>query len=435
MSSNGELRRKRDDLGERDQREAGDEYGANDTSFETLLLRDDDLEAFRAKAQGAAPAIHQTSLFTFGSFREMREAIESKEGGYVYSRGRNPTVRAFEEKIALLEGAHDACAFASGMGAIAAAVLSNVEQGDKILCVRNVYPDAYKLFTRFLPRFGIETEFVDGSDTEAVIERLDGAKLLYLESPTTLLFELQDLAPLCQAARERGVVTVVDNSWATPLGQRPLEHGAHLVLHSASKYLSGHSDVVAGIVAGDSEMITRLRDLELMVLGGKLSPFDAWLLLRGLRTLPLRLERHESSARKIGEFLAEHPQVTKVHQPSLTGHPQRDLFTRYFTRSGGLLSFELAQESHVEPFVDALRLFRLGVSWGGFESLVYPVLMSHLTAGEHSASRAFDVPRNLVRLFVGLEDAADLSADLARALETAAKVPATKTKGEQAMEV
>lgn len=432
MSSSGDPHGKRAHPDER--RNDLEEHDVHEHSLETLL-QGNDLTALPGSAHGASPVIHQTSLFTFGSFREMREAIESSKGGYIYSRGRNPTVRAFEEKVAQLEGAQDACAFASGMGAIAAAVLSNVDQSDKILCVRNVYPDAYKLFTRFLPRFGIETEFVDGSDSEGVIERLDGVKLLYLESPTTLLFELQDLDRLSRAARERGIVTVVDNSWATPLGQRPLDHGAHLVLHSASKYLSGHSDVVAGVVAGSSEMIARLRDLELMVLGGKLSPFDAWLLLRGLRTLPLRLDRHQSSALEIAKFLAEQPQVTRVHHPALPAHPQSDLYTRHFSRSGGLFSFELAEEAQVEPFVDALRLFRLGVSWGGFESLVYPALMSHLTAGEQSASRAFGVPRSLVRLFVGLEDAADLTADLTRALRAAAEVPATRTKGEQTMEV
>ncbi|MEX2536990.1 MAG: PLP-dependent aspartate aminotransferase family protein [Trueperaceae bacterium] len=428
MSRNGEF----GDDGPIDTRSASPDR--HEDSLSTLLLQDDGHDAFRQPIHGAAPALYQTSLFTFGSFEEMRQAIESKDDAYIYTRGRNPTVRAFEEKIALLEGAQDACAFASGMGAIAAVVLGNVRAGDKILCIRNVYPDAYKLMTRFLPKFGVETEFVDGTSSQAVQDRLDDdqIKLLYLESPTTLLFELQDLEALCRAARQRGVVTVVDNSWATPLGQRPLDHGADLVLHSASKYLSGHSDVVAGVVAGSSEAIGRLRDLELMVLGGKLSPFDAWLLLRGLRTLPLRLERHESSARKIADFLAQQAQITKVHYPGDAGHPQGDLYHKYFSCGGGLLSFELADEAQVEPFVDALRVFSLGVSWGGFESLVYPVLMSHLTAGEHSASRAFGVPRSLVRLHVGLEDPADLITDLARALGA---VETNATKGEKAMEV
>ncbi|HEX7003735.1 MAG TPA: aminotransferase class I/II-fold pyridoxal phosphate-dependent enzyme [Trueperaceae bacterium] len=395
--------------------------------IETLLLQDAPLPP----AHGAAPALHQTSLFTFASFSEMRAAIESKRGT-LYTRGRNPTVRAFEEKVALLEGAEDAVAFASGMAAIAAAVLSNVESGSKIVCVRNVYPDAHKLMTRFLPRYGVETVFVDGSDTDAVAAKLDGASLLYLENPTTLLFELQDLEALTSLAREHGAITIVDNSWATPLLQRPLDHGADLVLHSASKYLSGHSDVVAGVVAGSGERVAAIRDLELMVIGGKLSPFDAWLLLRGLRTLPIRMKRHHSSAERVAEFLRDHPAVESVNYPGDRDNPHSELFDKYFDGAGGLLSFELTDERLVEPFVDALRVFRLGVSWGGFESLVYPALMSHLTGGPYSATAAFGVPRTLVRLFVGLEDPGDLVSDLAQAISTARR---TLEKGERNMEV
>jgi cystathionine beta-lyase/cystathionine gamma-synthase len=400
------------------------------SSLETLLLQDLKPDAHA----GVVPPIHQTSLFTFDSFGEMRETLTGANGRYVYTRGRNPTVEAFEEKIALLEGAEDACAFSSGMAAIAAAVLSNVTAGDRIVCVRNVYPDAYRLMVRLLPRLGVTTEFVDGSDLAAVTSALAGgpdrrpARLLYLESPTTLLFDLQDIAALTAVARELRAVTVVDNSWATPLGQRPLTQGADLVLHSASKYLCGHSDVVAGVVAGGSERVAAIRDTELMLLGGKLSPFDAWLLLRGLRTLPLRIERHRHSARQVAEFLTGHPLVKRVRYPGLAAHHQAELFQRSFAGASGLLSFELAGDDLVEPFVDALRLFRIGVSWGGYESLVYPVLLSYLAGDEHAAARAFEVPRALIRLHVGLEDADDLIADLTRAL-------GVLTKGGQRLEV
>ena len=388
-----------------------------DDQPETFLLHDLHGDAF----SGVVPALYQTSLFTFGSFNEMRSTLQGENERYIYTRGRNPTVQAFEEKVAQIEGAQAACAFASGMAAIAASVLANVRGGDRIVCVRHVYPDAYKLLTRFLPKFGVHTDFVDGTDTETVISNLDGAKLLYLESPTSLTFELQDIATLTQAARAMGVTTILDNSWATPLGQRPLDYGIDLVLHSASKYLSGHSDVVAGVVAGRYEAIKDLRVTELMVLGGKLSPFDAWLLLRGLRTLPLRLKRHERSALEVAQFLERQPLVRRVFYPGLDSHAQSGLFRRYFSSASGLLSFELTHESAVEPFVDALRLFRIGVSWGGYESLVYPVLLTYLSGDPHSAARSFDVPRSLVRLHVGLEDAGDLIADLARALGAATK--------------
>lgn len=361
------------------------------------------------------PPIYQTSLFTFGSYDEMLDTVSGNNDRFIYSRGPNPTVRAFEKKVAQLEGAEDGRAFASGMAAISAAVLSQVQMGDRVVCIRNVYPDTYKLFTQWLPRFGVTTEFVDGDDTAAMIDRLDGARLLYLESPSSLVFGLQDIGALATAARERGVVTIVDNSWATPLNQQPLAHGADLVVHSASKYLSGHSDVVAGIVLGAEAKIAPIARLELMLLGAKLAPSEAWLLLRGLRTLSVRLERHGRSARSIAEFLQSEPAVARVHFPELPDHPQHALFKTYFTGSSGLLSFELSDEAAVKTFVDHLTLFRLGVSWGGHESLVYPAAIGYAATGPTSAVRDFKVPRRLIRLHVGLEHPSDLLEDLERA--------------------
>jgi len=389
--------------------------------METLLLQALGDDAFA----GVSPAIHQTSLFTFDSFEQMRSTLDGREYRYVYTRGRNPTVEAFERMIALLEGADEAVAFASGMAAISAVLLGTVRSGDRIVCVRNVYPDAHRLMTQLLPRFGVGVEFVDGTDTAAALEAVAGAgtpaRLLYLESPTSQLFELQDLEPLAAEARRLGTLTVLDNSWATPLGQRPLSAGVDLVIHSASKYLSGHSDVVAGVVAGSSALIERLRRSELMMLGGKLSPLEAWLLVRGVRTLPIRLERHARSALEVAGFLESSPHVKAVNYPGLESHPQHDLFRRYFRHGSGVLSFELEDERMVEPFVDALELFSLGVSWGGYESLVYPSLLGHLTGDEAGFTRYFGVPRALVRLHVGLEDPADLIADLTQAFSVATK--------------
>ena len=403
-------------------------------SPETELLQDAISDTFA----GVVPAIYQTSLFTFDTFAQMRATLSGDDSNrYVYSRGRNPTVDAFERKVADLEGAEDALGFASGMAAISALLIGNLRTGDRIVCVRNVYPDAYRLMTKVLPRFGIAVQFVDGRDHAAVSAALQGdalaadenepatgagpAAMLYLESPTSQLFELQDVELLAQAASEVGALTVLDNSWATPLGQRPLKHGVDLVVHSASKYLSGHSDLVAGVVVGRRQLIDRLRSEALMLLGGRLAPFEAWLLLRGLRTLPVRLERHGRSALKVARFLKEHDSVRAVHYPGLPNHPQHRLFTKYFRLGSGLLSFELEREEMVEAFVDSLRLFRLGVSWGGYESLVYPSLLNHLTGAADGAARSFEVPRALVRLHVGLEDPADLIDDLSRALSTATK--------------
>lgn len=378
---------------------------------ETTLAHDSEVDG----SGSVVPPIHQTSLFTFDSYEEMLEAVRGERDHYIYSRGLNPTVRAFEKKVAQLEGAEDSRAFGSGMAAISAAVLSQVRAGDRVVCIRNVYPDAYKLFTQWLPRFGVKTEFVDGGDVDAVVAKLEGARVLYLENPSSLVFGLQDVAALAAAAKARGVTTILDNSWATPLYQRPLEHGVDLVVHSASKYLSGHSDVVAGIVLGPAATIAAITDRELTILGAKLSPSEAWLLLRGLRTLAVRLERHGRSARQVAEVLRRHPAVAAVHFPELPTHPHHALFTRDFSGSSGLLSFELADEAAVRPFVNGLELFRLGVSWGGHESLVYPAAIGHAARGPTSAIRDFGVPKRLIRLHVGLEHPDDLVEDLEKA--------------------
>src|SRR6185436_12444653 len=257
--------------------------------------------------------IYQTSLFTFKNFESMRKAFAGESSGYIYSRVGNPTVDDFERRIAALEGAEAARGFASGIAAISATVLSIVKAGDHMIAVRNCYGDAYRFFEKLLPRLGVKVEYIDGADSEAVEAALPGAALLYLESPTSMIFELQHIARLAEAANKAGAVTVVDNSWATPVFQKPIIHGADLVLHSASKYIGGHSDTVAGVVAGRAHLVDRINSLTHPYLGAKLSPLEAFLLTRGLRTLPLRLKRHMNSALAIVERLKAHPHVVKVH--------------------------------------------------------------------------------------------------------------------------
>lgn len=358
------------------------------------------------------PPIVQTSLFTFSSTAEMRATFAGERARAVYSRGLNPTTRLFEEKIAALEGAEDALATASGMAAISSAVLSIVGPGDRIVAVRNLYPDAFRLFETLLKRLGVETAYVDGRDLGAVAEAARGAKLLYLESPTSWLFEALDLAALACIAREVGAVSLVDNSWATPLLQRPTALGVDLVVHSASKYLGGHSDVVAGVVAGRAELVGRIRTEVTPYLGPKLSPFEGWLLVRGLRTLSARMDRHARSAERIARRLAEHPSVARVHLPGVTtpGAPGLEGWS-------GLFSFEAAPGVDVERACDALRLFRLGVSWGGHESLVCPALVTLEQAGGPNHARAFGHDPGLVRLSIGLEEPDALWDDLVQALQ------------------
>ncbi|MGP1395154.1 MAG: PLP-dependent transferase [Inquilinaceae bacterium] len=377
----------------------------------SLLVHDDPFP------HGAVvPPIYQTSLFTFGSYAELEATFSGRAPRPIYSRGDNPTVVEFERRVAALEGAEAARGFASGMAAIASAVLSQVGAGDRMVCVNHVYPDAYRLFVKLLPRLGVTVDFVDGSDVEAVARSLPGAKLLYLENPTSWVFDLQDLPALTALARTEGVVTLIDNSYASPLFQQPIHHGVDLVVHSASKYLSGHSDTVAGVVAGSTDLIARINDLTAPYLGGKLAPFEAWLLVRGMRTLDLRMRRHQETGLDIAHRLAGHPSVARVHHPAFSDHPGRASLSGF----SGLLSIEVADGVDVPCLIDALRLFKIGVSWGGHESLVMPALAGLKQAGGPSAAITFKVSPRAVRLHVGLEEAADLWADLDQALKRAA---------------
>jgi len=375
----------------------------------TIVAHDEDFPG-----GAVVPPIFQTSLFTFGSYQELEDAMAGRSRRPIYSRGDNPTVQIFEAKVAALEGAAAARAFASGMAAISAAVLSNLRAGERMVCVRHCYPDAWRLFTSILPRFDIQVDFVDGHDAPAVERALPGARVLYLESPTSVVFETQDLPRLGAAARAEGAVSIVDNSWASPIFQRPLEHGVDLVVHSASKYLGGHSDVVAGVVCGRRELIERIDAGVFPLLGGKLAPFEGWLLVRGLRTLPLRMRRHHESALAIAKRLLGHPRVVRVCHP-LLGDPGPGVAT--LAGASGLLSFELdGDQAAIRAFCDALRLFKLGVSWGGHESLAFPVAAGLAQQGANPLA-VFGVSPAIIRLHVGLEDRDDLWSDLAQALD------------------
>ena len=376
----------------------------------TILAHDDDMPS-----HAVVPPLFQTSLFTFESYDAALATFRGEDRRAVYSRVGNPTNAVFEAKLAALEGAEAARGFASGMAAISAAVLSRLSAGDRMVCVRHVYPDAYRFFEVTLRRFGIRVDYVDGRDLDAVGRALPGARLLYLESPTSWVFEVQDLAAVARLARGQDVLTVVDNSWASPIFQNPLAHGIDLVVHSASKYLSGHSDTVAGVVAGRRDLIDRINAEALPFLGGKLAPFDAWLLIRGLRTLQIRMEAAQARGLHVAHWLRERPEVTRLHHPALAGAVDG----RQLRGASSLFSIELAPALSVRRFVDALRLFRLGVSWGGHESLVFPAEITHEQKGGPNSARDFGVSPRTIRLHVGLESSADLLADLEGALRAA----------------
>jgi len=375
-----------------------------------LVAHDEGEHAFEA----VVPSIVQTSLFTFANFQDMSDTYAGKKSRNVYSRTTNPTVTLFEQKMAALEETDDAIGFPSGMAAISGAVLAFVEPGDKIVCVRHVYPDAYRLFETLLKKLNVATTYVDGADLAAVEAALPGARILYLESPNSWMMETHDIAALAALARKHGVICMIDNSWASPVFQRPATLGVDLVLHSASKYIGGHSDTVAGVVAGRAELTAQIRRAICPYIGAKLAPFEAWLLLRGLRTLPVRMEAHQASALTLAKRLADHARVTGVHHPGVRGPLPAGL-----TGTSGLFSFTVDDSVDIPAFCDALELFHLGVSWGGHESLVVPALVTRVQAAGPNSALDFGVPASMIRLHVGLEGTEALWADLARAFEVA----------------
>ncbi|MDH6233460.1 cystathionine beta-lyase/cystathionine gamma-synthase [Mesorhizobium soli] len=381
--------------------------GAEPFDLASLIVAHDDGNAFDA----VVPPIVQTSLFTFPNYDEMVASYRGEKVRPIYTRGLNPTVRAFEEMLAKLEGGEDALGFASGMSAISSTVLSFVEPGDRIVAVRHVYPDAYRLFGTLLKRMRVEVTYVDGRDEEQVAKALPGAKLFYMESPTSWVMDAHDVGALAALAKRHGVVTVIDNSWASPVFQQPLSLGVDLVLHSASKYLGGHSDVVAGVVTGSKEIIGRIRAEAYPYLGGKLSPFDAWLLVRGMRTLPIRMKAHEASALAIAKRLQDLDVVEKVCHPALANRLPAGL-----NGTSGLFSFVFREGVDVRRFTDHLKLFKLGVSWGGHESLIVPAEVVLQQKAQPNSAHAFGIDARSVRLHVGLEGTGALWNDLEAAI-------------------
>lgn len=368
-------------------------------------------EDLEAQGGALAPPIVQTSLFGFPTLSALSEAIGSEHLHHVYSRGQNPTVEAVEEKLAKLERGEAAKLFASGMSAVSSVFYALLQSGDHVVFVNQVYGPTLQLAVH-LRRFGIEHDVVLDLDPAAVERAMrPETRLLWMESPGTMLFRLLDVAAVAALARERGVTTVFDNSWATPLLQKPLTLGVDVVVHSATKYVGGHSDVVAGAVVTESERLRRIFYGAYLLNGGALGPFDAWLLNRGLRTLPLRLRQHHAGALAVARFLAGHPAVERVFHPGLV---EDERLVAPLNGFSGLFSFELKTDrfEDVERFVNRLERFRIGVSWGGVESLV----ITPFRGGNREALAAQRIPPGTVRLSIGLESADVLIGDLDRAL-------------------
>jgi cystathionine beta-lyase/cystathionine gamma-synthase len=378
-------------------------------------------EEDRARHRGAvAPPIYQSSIFAFDSVAAMREAMRDELDRTLYTRGNNPTVEILRKKLAALEGAEDALLFGSGAAAVAAGVIACVAAGDHVVCVQKPYSWTRSLLRELLKKFGVDHSFVDASEVAAVERALTAqTRLIVLESPNTMTYEQQDLAAIAQLAKARGIRTLVDNSYATPLLQQPIALGIDLVAHSATKYLNGHSDVVAGALCGAKALIREVFQGPYMTLGAMLSPHDAWLMIRGLRTLPVRLERIAATTARVLEFLSAHPKVERLWYPQRDGGAQGELARRQLRGGNGLFSLALRTPgtAGVERFCDRLERFLMTVSWGGYESLCFPVAVVYPPDTAVGGERPGMVPVNLVRLSIGLEEPEVLIADLAQALD------------------
>jgi cystathionine beta-lyase/cystathionine gamma-synthase len=364
-----------------------------------------------------APPIAQSSNFVFKSVGDFRAGLADEYSAWLYSRGNNPTVNILRKKLAALDGAEDALVFGSGIAAISIPILALVNQGDHILSVAKPYSWTIKLFEKLLPKFGVTTTFVDGTKTENFERAIQlNTKLIYLESPNTLTFELQDLEAVVRLAKAKGLLTMIDNSYCSPLYQQPYKMGIDLVAQSATKYISGHSDVVAGVVTGSKALIKKIFDAEFLTIGGNISPMNAWLLIRGLRTLPLRQERICETTKRIVEFMSSQQQVERVIFPFHPSFPQYELARKQMINAGGLFSIVLKASSvdEIEKFVNSLKRFFMAVSWGGHESLVIPAIVGF-------PKEQFDksiVNHRIIRFYVGLEDADYLIEDLKAAFSS-----------------
>lgn len=365
-----------------------------------------------------SPPIMQTSNFKFSKVDALRDAFENEMGSYLYSRGVNPTVDILRKKLAALDGAEDCLVFNNGAAAIFAGVLANVKAGDHIVSVAHPYTWVQRLFDVILPRFGITTTYVTGKNPQDYFDATtQHTTFYYLESPNSWNFALQDIPAIAAFAKQKGIVTLIDNSYCTPLYQRPIAMGIDLAMQTATKYIGGHSDTLGGVLCGSKAMMKKIFDSEYLTVGSGIQPFNAWLLIRGLRTLPVRLERINQTTQQVVAFVKQHPAVSGIIYPFDEGFDQYALAQQQMGAAPGLFSFFLKAGSRqqIVTFCEALQHIMMAVSWGGYESLLLPKCASM----QDDAFDAHNPDHCMVRMYVGLEDAAYLIADLEQAFQKA----------------
>jgi cystathionine beta-lyase/cystathionine gamma-synthase len=381
----------------------------------------------RKKHGPATTPIYQTSTF---EVTDNEEQLRVTGSDAYYTRYGNPTNSVAEKTIAELEGTDAALTFSSGMGAITTTIMALLQAGDHIVAQRDIYGGTHKFLSHWLPKLGIETTFVNTTDYEQYAAAIRPAtRLLYIESPTNPALRVVDLKKIFDLARHHALLSMIDSTFGTPINQRPAEYGIDLVMHSATKYLGGHSDLMCGAVAGQAELIKRILATR-TTLGNIMDPHASWMLARGMKTLPLRVARHNENALRVAEFLEQHGNVRRVHYPFLKSHPQHSLARTQMSGGGGMVTFEVeGTGDDARRVSEALRMFILAPSLGGVDSLVsIPVLTSHLMVPADERQK-MGVNEQMIRLSVGLEAAEDLIADLGHALE-AIQAPQSVQVGE-----
>jgi cystathionine beta-lyase/cystathionine gamma-synthase len=363
-----------------------------------------------------SPPIMQTSNFVFNTVDAMRNAFADEYSTYLYSRGLNPTVDILRKKLAALDGAEDCLVFNNGAAATFAAVFANVKSGNHIVSVAKPYTWTQKMFNDILPRFNITTTYIDGTAIEN-FERaiLPNTTVIYLESPNSWDYKLQDLKAVADLAKAENIITIIDNSYCTPLYQNPIAYGIDLTMQTATKYISGHSDTLGGVLSGKKEMIKKIFNSEYMNIGSGISPFNAWLLIRGLRTLPARLDRITASTKKVLEFLKQHPKVERVIFPFDESFPQYELAKKQMSGACGLLTFIIKADTitQIEKFCESLQHIFMAVSWGGHESLIIP----KCSGIKPETFNVSDTEHRMLRLYVGLEEPGYIIKDLEQGFE------------------
>lgn len=364
-----------------------------------------------------SPPIIQTSNFAFKRVEDLRLAFEDEMSGYLYSRGLNPTVDILRKKLAALDGAEDCLVFNSGASAIFASVFANVKSGDHLVSVKKPYTWAWKMFDNILPRFGIATTYVDGTKIENFEKAIQtNTTVIYLESPNSLTYELQDLKAVAALAKSKNIITVIDNSYCTPIYQKPIELGIDIAMQTATKYLNGHSDTIGGVLCGTKAMMKKIFDSEYLNMGIGTTPFNAWLMIRGLRTLIARLDRITATTGKMVAHLQQHPKVEKVIFPFDPGFPQYKLAKQQMTGACGLVTIVMktGKMEEIVKFCESLRHILMAVSWGGHESLALPKCASLLP---HQFDAA-NPEHKMVRFYFGLEEPAYLVNDIEQAFKS-----------------